>query len=85
MKSSTRSPRDPEALSAEERTYTVIGHRRGQPCPMCKQSAFCDDCGMCEVCEFAPPDVTSDEPCNECGEGCLHARTCSVTLRSVAN
>lgn len=65
--------------------YKVIMHRRGQPCPMCKAAAFCDDCGMCEKCEWSLPDVTSEDLCNECGEGCLHTRQCSVTLRAIAS
>ncbi len=72
----------------------VIGHARGQACPSCKRSAFCDDCGCCEECGFACPAVIEPpyppwpEPmptCAECGGTPLHERTCSATIRVVAN
>ncbi len=65
-------------------TYRVLGHRREQPCPLCKQSKFCDDCGICEGCEFTPPEVEGRALCAECGRHTTHARTCSATVRAAA-
>lgn len=73
--------------------YTVVKHERGQVCPRCGRLAFCDDCGICESCAFAPPEVSLPEPphsqsnpaCRECGGTVLHQRTCSVTKRALAS
>lgn len=35
----------------------VIGHRRGEKCPRCKKTAFCDDCCLCEACGFSTPPL----------------------------
>lgn len=74
-------------------SYRIIGHRREQPCPACKKPAFCDDCGLCQDCNFTPPPVDLPHPpppapalhCPECDHTVHHARTCSVTLQSLAN
>lgn len=77
-----------------EGSYKVIGHRRKEPCPLCKKRRFCDDCSCCEACGFATPAVLEPpyppwpEPmpqCEECGGTPSHSRTCSATLRAVAS
>lgn len=73
--------------------YRVIGHSRDNPCPRCSQSAYCDDCGFCEACEFSAPKVDLPHPpppaamllCPECESTPSHDRTCSVTLRAAQN
>jgi hypothetical protein len=32
--------------------YKVVGHRKTEPCPRCKTSSFCIDCGVCSSCHF---------------------------------
>lgn len=66
-------------------TYRVLGHRREQPCPLCKRNAFCDDCGICEKCGFTPPEVKGRASCAECGRRTTHTRTCSTTVRAAAS
>jgi hypothetical protein len=68
----------------------VIRHQTA-PCPACHAQRFCDDCGICDACKFAPPlvDLPHSPPpapalrCDECGHAVLHARTCSVTLATL--
>jgi len=68
----------------------VIAHRKNLPCPRCLGPFFCDDCGICSACHFAPPEVDLPHPpppapalaCPECGGTASHKRTCSVTLRA---
>lgn len=69
-----------------ESSYRVIGHSRDNPCPRCKKRRFCDDCGLCEACGFASPEVdVASTPCKDCGRVMTHTRACVVTARAAAN
>lgn len=56
-----------------------------KPCGYAPPSVACSECKQ-EV-EHDPqcPKSGQDIICAECGDGCLHERTCSVTLASIAN
>lgn len=83
----------PRARAADGAVMRVLGHSRGHQCPRCRQNTYCDDCGICESCHFAAPNVDLPHPpapepklrCKECDETPVHARSCSATLRAAGS
>lgn len=67
----------------------TIPHSKGEPCPLCEEPRFCDDCGICHGCGFRAPDVEGPHPpppapkipCPLCGNQGAHHRTCPKTQK----
>lgn len=93
LRKAVAEPRRPKPPCADEQ------HDRSNPCPRCRQPAYCDDCASCDSCRFAAPWANDFDPwgacrhaskappaatrCGHCGGVPIHTRFCSATQKAV--